>query len=111
MTARNSLGEFEQLVLLAIMRRSGDAYGVSIHEEIEESAGRRTRRGAVYVALERLERKGLVDSGLSSPSSERGGRAKRLYEVTEEGRVALQESRDVLLRLWDGLESELERVR
>ena len=73
------LGEFEQMVLLSVLRLGDEAYGVSIHEELGRTTGRDTKRGAVYVTLERLEAKGYVSSHYGDPSAERGGRAKRFY--------------------------------
>ena len=75
------LGEFEQLVLLAIARLKGEAYGVPIVEEIERRTGRRVPRGAVYVVLRRLEEKGYVSSRMSDPTPERGGKARRYVKL------------------------------
>jgi len=104
------LGEFEQMVLLSVLRLGENAYGVTVHEEIGRTAGREVRRGAVYVALERLQAKGLVSSTFGSPSTERGGRAKRFYTVEASGRAALRASRDALMNLWNGVEPELEKL-
>lgn len=104
------IGEFEQMVLLGIVRLAGDAYGVTVHREIEQITGRSIRRGAIYVALERLERKGLVASEFGRPTAARGGRSKRLYTVTDAGRHALRTSRNALLLMWDGIEPELEEA-
>lgn len=102
------LGELEQILLLAVLRRRSDGYAVPLLEDLE-AAGRRLSRGALYTALERLEQKDLVRSRLGEPLAERGGRARRYYEVTAGGLAALRESRRVLLALWDGLEAQLER--
>jgi PadR family transcriptional regulator PadR len=99
-----ALGEFEQLVLLAILRVGEGAYTVPLVQEIEDQTGRQTSHAAVYIALKRLEEKGLVDSRLADSTPERGGRGKRIYEVKPAGRRILRESRDALLRMWDGLE-------
>ena len=104
------LGEFEQMVLLSVLRLRDDAYGVSIHRELEERTGRAVRRGAVFVALERLQTKEFVSSTYGDPTSERGGRAKRYYTVEPAGRAALRSSREALMSLWDGVEPELEEV-
>jgi len=101
---RNFLGEFEQVVLLALARRGRDAYSVSVHEEILERTGRDVSIPAVYVTLDRLEDKGLVRSWKGEPTPEPGGRAKRFFELTDEGRAALEEARSLLDRLWEGLE-------
>jgi DNA-binding PadR family transcriptional regulator len=97
------------MVLLSVLRLGDDAYGVTVHEELGRTTGREVRRGAVYVALERLQSKGLVSSSYGSPTSERGGRAKRFYAVEAAGRAALRTSRNALMHLWDGVEPELER--
>jgi len=97
------LGEFEQLVLLAILQLKGAAYGVPIVDEIERRTGRSVARAAVYVTLRRLEEKGLVASWMGEPTAERGGKARRLVRVEPAGLAALQESRRVLDTMWDGL--------
>jgi PadR family transcriptional regulator PadR len=101
---RESVGEFEQLVLLAILRLGPNAYGIPIIEEIRERAGRAVLRPAVYVALRRLEEKGLVRSRLGDASARRGGRQRKYYEVGAEGLTLLREARQALVRMWDGLE-------
>jgi PadR family transcriptional regulator PadR len=101
------LGEFEQLVLLAVLRTSqddGEAYGIPVYDELIARTGRRVARGAVYMTLDRLEKKGLLTSYLTSPTAERGGRARRCYRVTKTATVALRASRAALQRLWEGLE-------
>ena len=106
--ARESLGEFEQLVLLAILRLDGEAYGVPIMEEIELRTGRSVSRPAVYIALRRLGNKGLVNSTLAAPTPEQGGRAKRYYRVQKAGLDLLADSRRDLLNMWDGLSPALD---
>ncbi len=101
------LGEFEQMLLLAVLRLGEDAYGVAIMEELEESVGRRVSRGSVYVTLDRLQEKGFLASEMSAPRPERGGRPRRLVTVTPEGVRELRRSRAALLTLWDGLEEAL----
>lgn len=101
---KRSLGEFEQLVLLAILRVGKGAYAVPINKEIEEHAGRKASHAAVHIALKRLEGKGLVESELGDSTPERGGRARRYYRVLPEAERQLRESRDALLKMWDGLE-------
>lgn len=103
---RESLGEFEQLVLLACLRLGPDAYSVSIIDEIAARAGRDASHAAVYVALKRLEKKGLVSSRMGESVAERGGRSKRHFEVMPEAVEQLRTSRDALLRMWDGVEAE-----
>ena len=101
------VGEFEQMVLLAVLQRQDDAYGVSVHEELQRHTPRAIARGAVYMTLDRLEKKGLLTSTLSEPTAERGGRAKRCYQLTRPAVAALKASRRTLLSLWDGLEPVL----
>jgi DNA-binding PadR family transcriptional regulator len=96
-------GEFEQLVLLAVLRLGDDAYAVPVRREIEERAGRAPSRGAVYVTLERLEEKGYLESWLGEPVADRGGRPRRYYRVRPAGVRALEESRTALSRMWQGL--------
>lgn len=103
---RNFLGEFEQVVLLAMARAGKEAYAVSIHDEILQTTGRSVSIPAVYVTLSRLEKKGLVTSWMGEPSPTRGGRAKRYFKPSDKGRAALEQSRSVLDQLWDGLELE-----
>jgi PadR family transcriptional regulator PadR len=98
----DSLGQFEQLVLTAILTLHQDAYGVTIHAKVQELAQPKTvSPGAVYVTLDRLEDKGLVASWLSDPTPERGGRAKRYYRIEALGERALQESAATAKRIWD----------
>jgi DNA-binding PadR family transcriptional regulator len=93
MARTDSLGQFEQLVLTAILSLENDAYGVTIHRKVEELSHPRTvTLGAVYVTLDRLEDKGLLSSWLSDPTPERGGRAKRFYKLEESGETALKDS-------------------
>jgi DNA-binding PadR family transcriptional regulator len=101
---KRSLGEFEQLVLLAILRVGDAAYAVPVINEIEAQTGRKVSHAAVYIALRRLEEKGLVTSNLAGATPERGGRGKRYYEIEPAARDMLQESRNALTRMWDGLE-------
>jgi PadR family transcriptional regulator, regulatory protein PadR len=100
---REGLGEFEHLVLLAVARLGGDAYGVPIVDELEAQTGRRVSRASVYVALKRLEHKGFIGSALGDPTPERGGRAKRYFQVTALGQRRLQEARAALMKMWAGL--------
>lgn len=103
MTRSDTLGEFELMVLLAIAHLADGAYGVTIRREIEQRAGRIVSVGALYTALDRLERKGFLTSALSDPTPERGGRAKRVVTLTAAGAAALRRSRDVMARMWAGL--------
>ena len=100
-----SLGEFEQMLLLAALHLGEEAYGAALGQELEARVGRRVSRGAIYVTLDRLEAKGLVTSSLSAPRPERGGRPRRVVTVTPQGIAQLQASREALVTLWDGLEA------
>jgi DNA-binding PadR family transcriptional regulator len=102
------LGEFEQIVLLAVLRLGENAYAIPIREEIEQRTGRTVARGALYTALERLETKRCLRSTMSEPFPERGGRSRRYFAVTPAGLAAIRASRQSLLRLWQGLEGLLE---
>jgi DNA-binding PadR family transcriptional regulator len=101
------LGEFEQLILLAVLRGGEHAYGSRILQEVTGAGGRRVSRGAVYVTLGRLEEKGLLRARLGEDGPHRGGRPRRYLRVTGEGLRALRSSRARLLRLWTGLEGLL----
>ena len=98
------LGEFEQMVLLAVARLGDDAYGMSILDELQERTGRAASVASVYAALDRLARQGHVSSRIGEPSAERGGRAKRFFELEPSGERALSNARRALSALWDGLE-------
>jgi DNA-binding PadR family transcriptional regulator len=102
------LGEFEHVVLLAILRLGDAAYAIPIREEIESRTERAVARGDLYTALERLETKGMLRSWMSDPLPERGGRSRRYFAVTPAGLAAMRSSRRSLLRLWQGLEGRLE---
>src|SRR4026207_2032981 len=103
MTAPVNLGEFEQLILLAILRLRDDAYGVTIRAELADRAGRTVAPGALSTALDRRETRGLIASRMSAPTPQRGGRAKRHVTVTAAGREALTRSVEAYQRLVDGL--------
>jgi DNA-binding PadR family transcriptional regulator len=111
MARHDSLGEFEQTVLLAIAHLGSGAYGVPIRREIEERTGRPVAVGALYTALDRLERKGYVSSRMSDPTPERGGRSKRRFTMRASGATALRRSRRLLDRMWDGLSPDLRPTR
>lgn len=98
------LGDFEHLVLLALLRLGDDAYGTTIRRELEARTRRSVSVGALYTALTRLEQKGFVRSRLADPTPERGGRAKRYFVITAAGRGALEHSRALLHAMWDGIE-------
>jgi DNA-binding PadR family transcriptional regulator len=100
---KDSLGEFEQMVLLAALRLGAEAYAVTIRQEIERRTGRSISRGAIYITLDRLEKKGFLASRLAEPTAERGGRSKRFYQVKPVGVMALKNSLSALSKMWEGL--------
>lgn len=102
---RGSLGEFEQLVLLAILRLPDEAYGLRIQEEIADRAHRTASLGMVYTALERLEHKKYVSSWSGGATSERGGRSKRFFKVETAGMQALRKSLAATKKMADGVEA------
>lgn len=108
MSKEGFLGEFEQMLLLAVLRLEDEAYGIRLMEELDERAGRSVSRGSVYVTLDRMEAKGWITSEMSESRPERGGRPRRIVSVTPEGLGALKRSRAALLELWDGLEEALD---
>lgn len=101
------LGEFEQLILLALLRLGEDAYGVSMRAEIERRTGRDVSIGSVYTTLERMERKGYVRSAIGQPTPERGGRRKKYYHLVAKGQAALSHTLSAFRAMTEGLEPEL----
>jgi len=97
-------GEFEQMVLLAVLRLRGSSYALAIIRELDAEAGRRVSRGALYKTLERMEDKGYLTWSTEEATPERGGHPRRLFSVTPTGVEVLRASREALLRLWDGLD-------
>lgn len=91
-----TLNQSEQVVLLAILQKHRDAYGVSIREEIEKKTGKLMPLASIYLSLERLEDKGFIKPRQGAPTAERGGRAKTMYEITGKGQSALAASLNVL---------------
>ena len=104
----HGLGEFEQLVLLALMRLGPEAYGVAIRDEIEQKTGRSVALGAVYTTLLRLENKGLVATRLGEPTPQRGGRRKKFYRPLAAGRRELAASLNALRSMTRGLATGVE---
>lgn len=100
---RPFLGELEQLLLLSLARLGSEAYGAEIQNELEERAGRRVSISTIYVTLVRLEDKGFVRSRRADPTPVRGGKSKRYFRLTPRGVSALERSREVLQRMWEGL--------
>jgi PadR family transcriptional regulator PadR len=103
------LGEFEELTLLTVMGLAHEAYGVAVQEKLERDARRQVSLGAVYAALNRLERKGLVVSSQGEATPERGGRRKRMFAITPEGQQALRAIRNTRNRIWRFLEAQSSR--
>jgi DNA-binding PadR family transcriptional regulator len=104
---REALGEFEQMVLLAILHLGDGVYGVPIVDEIQRRTGRTVAPAAVYVTLRRLEEKGLLASWMSDSTPERGGKSRRCVKITDAGLASLRESRKVLDSMWKGLDPKL----
>ncbi len=98
---RSDLGEFEEVVLLSVAVLTPQAYSVAIAEELEQQTSRTVTTGAVHAALQRLEKKGFVNSQMGEATPERGGRRKRLFTVTVAGSRMVHEVRAVRNRLWD----------
>jgi DNA-binding PadR family transcriptional regulator len=112
---REALGEFEQFVLLAIIRLGAagtdEVYGVPIVDEIERRTKRRVARAAVYIALRRLEQKGLVATWMAEPTQARGGKSRRCVRMTRAGVQALRDARHAAEQMWQGLDPGLEKLR
>lgn len=105
--ARDSLGELEHQVMLALLRVGPKAYTVTVVLELETRTGREAAAAAVYIALRRLEEKGLVVSHTEPPAEGQGGRDRRFFRVTAAGLAKLRETREALDNLWDGLDPAL----
>jgi PadR family transcriptional regulator PadR len=103
MGRRPQLGDLEELALLAVLRLGGDAYGARIREVLRDDAGRPVSISTIYVTLMRLEEKGMVRSWMGEPTGERGGKARRHFEVRAEGVEALEAVRQVRDRMWAGV--------
>jgi len=102
-------GEFEQMVLLAILRLEDGANALAVLAELDREVGRRMSRGTLYKTLDRMEAKGYVAWTVEAATPERGGHPRRLFRVTADGVERLRTSREALLRLWSGLEPVLQR--
>jgi len=106
-----TIGEFEQLILIALIRLGPHAYGVTIRQEIETRTGRTISPGALYTALTRLEKRGLVSSRLGDPTPERGGKRKRLYTLQPAGERALSRVYESLRMMASGMASRLRTAK
>ena len=102
-----ALGDFEQLVLLGVLRLGDGAYGAAIRQEIHARSGRDVSISAVYTTLDRLERKGLVESWIAPPTAERGGRRRKCYAPRPAGVAALRQAFHAFTAMADGLEARL----
>jgi len=98
------LGEFEQFILLAVLRLEDGAYGTAVRQLLSDLISREVSVGSLYTTLERLEKKGLITSWMGAATAERGGRAKRYFRVTAEGNAALRRSKQALEQMWQGVE-------
>lgn len=109
--ALSYIGEFEQMILLAVLQQGEAAYAIDVRKELERTAGRSVSRGALYRTFDRLEAKGYIDWELEdgSPVPDRGGHPMRKFRVTDAGLEALRVSRSALLKLWRGLDAVLDR--
>ncbi len=106
---RASLGDVEHFVLIALLHLDGESYSVPIMNEIAQRTGRTVAKAAIYIALRRLEEKGLVASRVGDATAERGGRAKRMFKLTATGRRQLREARDAFLQMWAGADLVADR--
>jgi PadR family transcriptional regulator, regulatory protein PadR len=104
MSRRDYLGEFEHIVILALLRLAGRAYGVTVRQEIEGRTGREVSIGAIYATLDRLETKGYVKSQFGEPTPERGGRSKRFFHVTAKGMSAVNRTHRAVQSMTQGLD-------
>jgi DNA-binding PadR family transcriptional regulator len=103
-----ALGDFEQLVLLGVLRLGADAYGAALRQEIHTRSGRDISINAVYTTLERLETKRLVKSWVGEPTPQRGGRRRKCYALRPAGLAALQQAYQAVTAMADGFEARLE---
>ena len=97
------LSRSEEIILLAVWRLEGNAFGISIRDQVSDATGYEWTLGAVYVPLDKLTRKGLIAKSFSRPEARRGGRSKVIYHLTPDGREALREVREIQTALWKGI--------
>jgi DNA-binding PadR family transcriptional regulator len=107
---RDTLGELEHQVLLAVLRLGGEAYSVPVVAELESRTGREVAQAAVYIVLRRLEEKGLLKSRMDERSVEETGRVRRYFRATPLGLRRLRESRWALRQLWEGIDTMLDEA-
>ena len=106
-TRSSALGDFEQLILLGVLRLDEEAYGAAIRQEIHARSGRDVSINAVYTTLDRLERKGLLKSWVGEPTAQRGGRRRKFYALRPSGMAALRHAYHALTAMADGLQNRL----
>lgn len=107
---RDTLGEFEHMVLLCILRLGGEAYSVPVVLELEVRTGREVAQSAVFIAMKRMESKGLLKSRMDETSVKETGRVRRYFKLTPAAAGKLRDTRHALERLWDGTENQLDRI-
>ncbi len=108
--SRETLGDFEHQVLLAVLRLGGEAYSVPVVLELEERTGREIAQAAVFIVLRRLAKKGLLESRIEDGAHSDSGRTRRYFELTPLAIKRMRESRKALVRLWDGVEAKLDEA-
>jgi len=108
--SRETLGDFEHQVLLAVLRLGGESYSVPVVLELEERTGREIAQAAVFIVLSRLEKKGLLESRMDDGAETDTGKARRYFALTPLAIKRLRESRRALVRLWDGVEAKLDEA-
>lgn len=107
---RDTLGEFEHMVLLSILRLGGEAYSVPVVLELEARTGREVAQAAVFIAMKRMENKGLLKSRMDEESVKETGRVRRYFKLTPAAAAKLRDTRQALERLWEGIEAQLEKI-
>ena len=107
---RDTLGEFEHMVLLCILRLGGEAYSVPVVLELEVRTGREVAQSAVFIAMKRMESKGLLNSRMDETSVKETGRVRRYFKLTPAAAGKLRNTRQALERLWDGTEAQFDRI-
>jgi DNA-binding PadR family transcriptional regulator len=107
---RDNLGEFEHMVLLCILRLGGEAYSVPVVLEMEARTGREVAQPAVFIAMKRMEARGLLKSRIDEESVKETGRVRRYFKLTPAAAAKLREARQAFERLWDGTETRLDRI-
>lgn len=98
--SKDHIGELEELILLLVVMLKEEAYGLAIRKALKEQANRNVTIGAVHGTVNRLEKKGFIESSMGGATEERGGRRKRIFSITASGKNVLQKSRDVKVNLW-----------